>query len=224
MSIFRSHARKALLAIGLLATFVVPVKAATILETASYTGIDNGEYIVQASRFLGTSFTITQTTNITAIGAQFGGFPGGTIFGAIVPLASLTALPAGSPSGLEAISLADVVFSVAGGTHDLLESLSVTLDPGTYGVIFGSGLFGADGFAGLGDGNTPNGSPTYFDYQEVVSNNWKSLDANGVRIVVEGNIVAAVPELSTWAMLLLGFAGVGFVGLRRRKGAAFSAA
>jgi hypothetical protein len=30
-------------------------------------------------------------------------------------------------------------------------------------------------------------------------------------------VVAAVPELSTWAMMLLGFAGVGFLSYRRRK-------
>jgi hypothetical protein len=29
--------------------------------------------------------------------------------------------------------------------------------------------------------------------------------------------VAAVPEPSTWAMLLLGFAGIGYAGLRRSR-------
>jgi hypothetical protein len=32
------------------------------------------------------------------------------------------------------------------------------------------------------------------------------------------NTVAAVPEPSTWAMMLLGFAGVGFMAYRRRAG------
>ncbi len=36
--------------------------------------------------------------------------------------------------------------------------------------------------------------------------------------------VPAVPELSTWAMMLLGFAGVGFVAYRRRKQTAVIAA
>jgi hypothetical protein len=39
---------------------------------------------------------------------------------------------------------------------------------------------------------------------------------------VRGNI-AAVPEPSTWAMLILGFAGIGFMAYRRRKSAAFAA-
>jgi CHRD domain len=30
-------------------------------------------------------------------------------------------------------------------------------------------------------------------------------------------VLAAVPELSTWAMMLLGFAGVGFMAYRRKS-------
>jgi hypothetical protein len=38
-------------------------------------------------------------------------------------------------------------------------------------------------------------------------------------------VTAAVPEPSTWAMMILGFAGVGFMAYRRRnQGAALSAA
>jgi hypothetical protein len=36
--------------------------------------------------------------------------------------------------------------------------------------------------------------------------------------------VAGVPEPSTWAMLMLGFAGLGFAGWRKVKGAAAFAA
>jgi hypothetical protein len=35
--------------------------------------------------------------------------------------------------------------------------------------------------------------------------------------------ISAVPELSTWAMMILGFVGVGFVTYRRRKVAAIAA-
>lgn len=35
--------------------------------------------------------------------------------------------------------------------------------------------------------------------------------------------ISTVPEPSTWAMLLIGFAGLGFVGYRRNKGATFTA-
>ena len=36
-------------------------------------------------------------------------------------------------------------------------------------------------------------------------------------ITINTNLTSAVPEPSTWAMLLLGFAGIGFMGYRRRK-------
>jgi len=35
--------------------------------------------------------------------------------------------------------------------------------------------------------------------------------------------VATVPEPSTWVMMILGFAGIGFMAYRRRKSAAFAA-
>lgn len=40
----------------------------------------------------------------------------------------------------------------------------------------------------------------------------------------EGVSVSAVPEPSTWAMMILGFAGVGFVAFRRRSHSALNAA
>ena len=46
----------------------------------------------------------------------------------------------------------------------------------------------------------------------VVSKNW----AGGAEIAVYG-AVAAVPEPSTWAMMLLGFAGIGFLAYRRKS-------
>ena len=36
---------------------------------------------------------------------------------------------------------------------------------------------------------------------------------------IRGQLVAAVPEVSTWAMMILGFAGVGFMAYRRRNSA-----
>ncbi len=41
---------------------------------------------------------------------------------------------------------------------------------------------------------------------------------------VAAGVTATVPEPSTWAMMMLGFAGLGFAGYRRsRKAAAFAA-
>jgi hypothetical protein len=47
---------------------------------------------------------------------------------------------------------------------------------------------------------------------------------NNGGIMLDAVAVSAVPELSTWAMMLIGFAGVGFVAYRRSKKAAAAAA
>jgi hypothetical protein len=96
----------------------VPSNAAVVFESASFTGVDTGEYIGQANRLIGAAFTITETTAITGIGAQFGGFPSGTIFGAIVPLPSGT----DSPSFCQVSSLARVL-----GTLYFLSPVAFTI-------------------------------------------------------------------------------------------------
>ena len=42
-------------------------------------------------------------------------------------------------------------------------------------------------------------------------------DNTGAFTIVVTQLAAAVPEPSTWAMMILGFAGVGFMAYRRRK-------
>ena len=44
-----------------------------------------------------------------------------------------------------------------------------------------------------------------------------------VPTTVTVSVPGAVPEPSTWAMMLLGFAGIGFVAYRRKQKAAFAA-
>jgi hypothetical protein len=180
------------LAAGAVAT---SADAKTIFETATYTGVDTGEYIVSDSRYFGVAFTLDKTTEITGIGGQFGGFPSGKIFGAIVPLPSATAFPYFTPSTSD--------------TTDLTEKVDVTLGAGTYGVVFGSGAFKVSGNGGLGDGNNSVGSPNFFTFFQPDGDAWEAASMDGARITVSG-----VPEASTWAMMLIGFGGLGFAGYR----------
>jgi len=50
---------------------------------------------------------------------------------------------------------------------------------------------------------------------------FQGFGAYGADVVVDNFSVTAVPEASTWAMMLLGFAGVGFVAYRRKSQPAF---
>jgi len=167
---------------------------------------------VSDTRYFGVAFTLDKTTEITGIGGQFGGFPSGTIFGAIVSLPSATSFPDFTPSTIEANSLAHVVFAAPSDTTDLTEKVDVSLSAGTYGVVFGSGAFGADGNGGLGGNNNTVGSPNFFTYFQFDGDSWEAASLDGARITVSG-----VPEASTWALMLIGFGGLGFAGARASR-------
>ena len=47
------------------------------------------------------------------------------------------------------------------------------------------------------------------------------LNSGGVQGDFDNVVLSAVPEASTWCMLLIGFAGVGFVAYRRKNNSAF---
>ena len=198
------------LATGAVAT---SADARTIFETATFTGVDTGEYIMSDTRYFGVAFTPDKTTEITGIGGQFGTFPSGTIFGVIVSLPSATSFPDFTPSAIETDSLAHVVFAAPSDITDLTVKVDVTLSAGTYGVVFGSGAFKVfDGNGGLGDGNNSVGSPNFFTYFQFDGDSWEGASLNGARVTVSG-----VPEASTWAMMLIGFGGLGFSGTRASR-------
>jgi hypothetical protein len=43
----------------------------------------------------------------------------------------------------------------------------------SYGIVFGSGAFGAEAFGGLGDGNNSVGSPNFFTYFQFDADAWE---------------------------------------------------
>jgi PEP-CTERM motif len=69
----------------------------------------------------------------------------------------------------------------------------------------------------LSDGNsnlvTPGG---YFGFQESSADISSIVFSGGAVGVRDISISAAVPEPSTWAMMILGFAGIGFMAYRRK--------
>jgi PEP-CTERM motif len=78
---------------------------------------------------------------------------------------------------------------------------------------------------GLSDGTNPNfaGAPMLFGLTQVFS----ASTAGEIATAQYDNLsfaINGVPEPSTWAMMLLGFAGLGFVAYRRRRKPALAAA
>jgi hypothetical protein len=165
-----------------------------------------GDYYIDNTRSIGAAFQVTQAVDVTAIGGYFTHYSDGEIFGAIVPLASLTSLPT---TAVDGNALGHVVFAADGS--DQSAALTLQLAPGCYGIVFGSGLFGATGSSGLVSSQLSSGNNTF----SGAGSNWAAWGDSDTRMVVYGS-AAAVPEPATLALMLTGLAGCAL--LRKRTG------
>ncbi len=219
--------RTALCASALLAaaSLVHPAQADTLFQTATpdpaapaadNTLVLQGDGTTGGSFFIGADFTVSSTTQVTSIGADFantaqestsGPNGDGSIFGAIVQVDPVTGLPLQDVENLSSIALAAAVFTPT-QDGDTTVSLPIVLAPGTYGLVFGSGLFNATGVADLLAGNDTVGSPSVFENQ--FGSFTQDPQDTDVRLFVN-----AVPEPASLAMLLS--AGLMFLGLVRRR-------
>jgi len=119
-----------------------------------------GNWTVSTTQFLGARFTVTSTANTTAVRATFAN-ASGTMFAAIVPLATLATLPAGAPFNTGEVIVSTTFTVPSGFSNPITVPISATLSPGVYGVIFGSGLFGATGSGSMPPSVTVSGSSSF---------------------------------------------------------------
>jgi hypothetical protein len=205
--------------------------AATIFQSATVgpTGQLVGGFSLDAS-FFGARFTIGQTTNVTDVGGVFASqFDGKQVFAAIVPLSSTTAFPTGNPMINTWSPVATTVFTVNQASADVSVPLSVTLQPGSYGLIFGQGILGATN-GGLLDANMTSTNPLVNGYNNffrwsVDNGDWfnvfpQSLPANpneSLRFFVNGNAVSTPEHVSTGWLAAAALGGMLWV--RRRTAA-----
>jgi hypothetical protein len=150
------------------------------------------------------SFTVTSTTTIT--GVQFGAW----VWAGDQPTSvdwGIESSPTFVVQGTASLSSTLVAGGIWGGAYDVYQSTfsipSMTLTPGTYWLA-------------LQNGGTAKGQPLLWDVNDGPSAAVQNLD--GAIGSESFSLLGGVPEPSTWAMLILGVAMVGFAVRRQREG------
>ena len=102
---------------------------------------------IMSDQFLGARFQFAAPVEMESVGGEFVNL-GGTYFAALVPLASMASLPTGDPPNGVPFNPGEVLayqtFAGAVGGTPAIQTVpfSISLPPGVYGVVFGTGLYG----------------------------------------------------------------------------------
>jgi hypothetical protein len=223
--------RRSLAPLAITASLVIlgfsPARAALIYESAG-TGPGTGSSVVispwydfSAPAWFGARFGLAQPVEVSAVGGRIYVYGDGPmLFAAIVTLPLPEGLPSWSPLDIEAHALAVTLFDAPDTADaDVLAPLSVTLPPGNYGLVFGSGFFGATGDGGIEFGSPALPGASFLGATfppQAPSASWfhgtsGPFPGFAPRIVIEGMVV---PEPSVTGLLAIGLTGLPLV--RRR--------
>ncbi len=148
----------------------------------------SGDFSVIQPSYLGWRFQIDCPVQVTDIGGHLGSNGSGKIFGVIISLRNPDALPQGMPF-LPGEVLASTTFDPGYPSSDFMISLPVKLAPGNYALIFGSGLFGADGGGFMPNNNSDLLGTSYFTWGRFNSGDpiaWNNGGFSNTRFVVKG--------------------------------------
>jgi hypothetical protein len=175
-------------------------------QTGPYGGI-----AINSVSFVGAEFQVSDQTDITRVGGHFSAGQNGaagTIFAALVRLETTDALPRGNPFEPSEVIATALLSSPSGrGSREITVPLPAHLTSGSYLIVFGSGLFGATGEAGLTTVN-PTQSPQTFALYSGDNHSWydSPLSAVGDPMHTLRIIVQAVPEPNVAALLIFAVA------------------
>lgn len=178
----------------------------------------NDAYIIDGSAIISESFVLSQASTIT--GVNFAGWTG---HGATI--SSLQFGIVSTPATFTLSTTVDVTNgSLLGGMFpdffdvraDSFETGNFSLAADTYYLVIGHAIASTN--------NTPVGGTVGWDKNGGPS----TATANCCNGIFPSNSfqilgVAAVPEASTWAMMILGFCGLGFIAYWRRSSAMLAA-
>lgn len=151
--------------------------------------------------FTGVRFHLDQPVLTTSVGGHFVSPSGGEFLGAIVALDDAMDFPnSGNLSTPDVLGRASLTFPTS--SAEVFGNLEVSLQPGWYALVYGSGLFGVSGSGGAPANNSDIGNPTYIAFQPGSGVSWIDLATfvTDLRFVVEGSVI---PEPSTLVLILL---------------------
>ena len=156
--------------------------------------------------FSGVRFELTELVRTSKVGGHFVGPFGdeNTFFGAIVSLTDANDFPDSRDLSTNDV-LANTMLTFPESSAEVRGDLRLTLQPGWYALVFGSGLFGASGRGAAVRNNLDINNPSYIISQQVIpGDGWINLEVfpiepeGNLRFVVEG---AIIPEPSTQILL-----------------------
>jgi hypothetical protein len=182
--------------------FACRVEAATMALESAAMG-PTGQAIgppVSATSFVGWRFRVTAPTAITEVGGHLGAI-NGNLFAAIISLTALDAMPQGAPFADGTVK-ASTTFTPPSPSAEFRTPLATQLAPGSYALIFGSGLFNANGSAMAAINSQPNVAPTtqasYVFWKQTLPGvfNWVVGDSNNIRFVVVGSELAGPTDFN----------------------------
>lgn len=177
----------------LLVAFLTLARTATaqiILETAQ--GASGSGYSVNAGQYLAARFHLDRLTALSHIGGHLGA--DGSLFFAILRVTAAHPMPVGLPFNDNEVVWSQTFTSPFpwlsfGVTADHLLPVTLTLEPGEYMIVAGSGRFGATGYGEMPLG-TPIGTPHYLFSRDTLfpRYSWLPSDLN-VRFLIHGQPV-----------------------------------
>ncbi len=190
--------------------------AATIFESGTLgpTGIPQGSVAatnISPYVYTGVRFELTQPAITTQIGGHFVDTAGGSFFGAIIKLDGSDDFPdSGDLSTADVLGSTDLTFPVP--SDEIFGNLSLSLDPGWYALVFGSGLFGTNGDGAAPRNNPDIGNPTYIGFQPLSGIGWVDITGpfSDHRFLVHGELT---PEPMT---IVLGTLSIIFYACSKR--------
>lgn len=173
--------------------------------TLGPTGISQGSVVatnISSHVFTGVRFELAQPVVTSNVGGHFVDRDNGTFFGAIVALDHADDFPdSGDFSTPDVRGIATLTFP--NPSAEVFGELELSLDPGWYALVFGSGLFGTSGDGAAPQNNMDIESPSYIALQPGSGVGWIEISPvfKDHRFVVKGMVV---PESAT--IVLLGLA------------------